>query len=82
MLYASVGLAPIVLIKGFEAAAIGGIGNNRGALLAGYILGIAEALGAVVLSPGYQQATTFALMLVILLIRPQGLLGQRETRYV
>jgi branched-chain amino acid transport system permease protein len=82
VLYASVGLAPIVLIKGFEAAAIGGIGNNRGALLAGYILGIAEALGAVVLSPGYQQATTFALMLVILLIRPQGLLGQRETRYV
>lgn len=82
MLYASVGLAPLVLIKGFEAAAIGGIGNNRGALLAGYILGIAEAFSAVVLSPGYQQATTFGLMLIILLVRPQGLLGQRETRYV
>jgi len=82
MLYASVGLAPVVLIKGFEAAAIGGIGNNRGALLAGYILGIAEAFSAVVLSPGYQQATTFGLMLLILLVRPQGLLGQRETRYV
>ena len=82
MLYASVGLAPLVLIKGFEAAAIGGIGNNRGALLAGYILGIAEAFSAVVLSPGYQQATMFGLMLLILLVRPQGLLGQRETRYV
>ncbi len=82
MLYASVGLAPLVLIKGFEAAAIGGIGNNKGALLAGYILGIAEALGAVLLSPGYQQATTFALMLAILLVRPQGLLGKAEARYV
>jgi branched-chain amino acid transport system permease protein len=82
MLYASVGLAPIVLIKGFEAAAVGGIGNNRGALIAGYVLGIAEAMSAAMLSPGYQQLTTFALMLVILIIRPQGLLGQRETRYV
>lgn len=82
ILYASTGLAPSVLIKGFEATAVGGIGNNRGALLAGYILGIAEAIGAVVLSPGYQQATTFVLMLAILLIRPQGLLGQRETRHV
>lgn len=82
VLYASLGLAPLVLIKGFEACAVGGIGNNRGALLAGYLLGIAEAIGAVTLSPGYQQATTFALMLVILLIRPQGLLGRAEARYV
>lgn len=82
LLYASTGLAPIVLIKGFEAAAIGGIGNNRGALIAGYVLGIVEALGAVLLSPGYQQLTTFVLMLAILLVRPQGLLGTRETRYV
>jgi branched-chain amino acid transport system permease protein len=82
VLYASLGLAPLVLIKGFEAAAIGGIGDNKGALMAGYLLGVVEALGAVLLSPGYQQATTFFLMLAILLVRPQGLRGKSEARYV
>lgn len=82
LLYASTGLGPALLLKGFAAAAVGGIGNNRGALLAGYIIGIAEALAAAVLSPGYQLAATFAVMLVILLIRPHGLFGRAEARAV
>ena len=51
VLYASTQLGPALLVKGFEAAAIGGVGNNRGALVAGWILGLAEALGGSVLSP-------------------------------
>ena len=82
LLYASTGLGPLLLLKGFEGAAVGGIGDNRGALLAGYLLGITEAIGATVLSPAYQTASTFALLLVILLIKPQGLFGQPETRRV
>lgn len=82
LLYASTGLGPSLLLKGFAAAAVGGIGNNRGALLAGYIIGIVEALAAAVLSPGYQLAATFAVMLVILLIRPHGLFGRAEARAV
>ena len=82
LLYASTGLGPSLLLKGFAAAAVGGIGNNRGALLAGYIIGIAEALAAATLSPGYQLAVTFALTLAILLIRPNGLFGQPEARVV
>lgn len=82
LLYASTGLGPALLLKGFAAAAVGGIGNNRGALLAGYIIGIAEALAAAVLSPGYQLAATFAVMLIILLIRPHGLFGRAEARAV
>lgn len=82
ILYASTGLGPLLLLKGFEAAAVGGVGNNRGALLAGYVLGIAEAVGALLLSPGYQQATTYGVLLVILLIRPQGLFGVPEARRV
>jgi branched-chain amino acid transport system permease protein len=82
LLYASTGLGPALLLKGFAAAAVGGIGNNRGALLAGYIIGIVEALAAAVLSPGYQLAATFAVMLVILLIRPHGLFGRAEARAV
>ncbi|HEX2890563.1 branched-chain amino acid ABC transporter permease [Vineibacter terrae] len=82
LLYASTGLGPALLLKGFAAAAVGGIGNNRGALLAGYIIGMAEAVGAAVLSPGYQLAMVFAVMLVILLIRPHGLFGSAEARTV
>lgn len=82
VLYASTQLGPALLIKGFEAAAIGGVGNNRGALVAGWILGLAEALGGSLLSPGYQQASTFVLLLVILLIQPRGLFGQPEARNV
>jgi branched-chain amino acid transport system permease protein len=82
LLYASTGLGPSLLLKGFAAAAVGGIGNNRGALIAGYIIGIAEALAAAALSPGYQLASTFAVTLVILLIRPHGLFGRAEARSV
>jgi len=82
VLYASTGLGPSLLLKGFAAAAVGGIGNNRGALLAGYIIGIVEAVAATLLSPGYQLAATFAVMLAILLIRPHGLFGRAEARAV
>jgi branched-chain amino acid transport system permease protein len=82
LLYASTGLGPSLLLKGFEAAAVGGIGNNRGALIAGYILGLAEAAGAALLSPGYQETVTFTLVLTLLLLRPQGLFGRAEARTV
>jgi branched-chain amino acid transport system permease protein len=82
LLYASIGLGPLLLLKGFETAAVGGVGDNRGALIAGYVLGVTEAFGAVLLSPGYQQATTFTLLLAILLVRPQGLFGRPEARAV
>ncbi len=82
IMYASTSLGPSLLVKGFEAAAIGGIGNNRGALAAGWMLGLAEALGGSLLSPGYQAASTFVLLLVILLIQPRGLFGAPEMRSV
>ncbi|MFO1081460.1 MAG: branched-chain amino acid ABC transporter permease [Reyranellaceae bacterium] len=82
LLYASTGLGPALLLKGFAAAAVGGIGNNRGALIAGYVIGLAEALAAALLSPGYQLAATFAVTLAILLVRPHGLFGRPEARSV
>ena len=67
-------------MKGFEAAAVGGIGNNRGALMAGWLLGLAEAFGGSMLSPGYQAASTFALLLIVLCIQPRGLFGQPDAQ--
>jgi branched-chain amino acid transport system permease protein len=82
MLYASTALGPDLLLKGFAAAAVGSIGNNRGALIAGYIIGITEAMGASLLSPGYQEAVIFVVVLAILLLRPQGLFGSTDARTV
>lgn len=82
VLYASTGLGPSLLLKGFAAAAVGSIGNNRGALIAGYLIGVTEALGASLLSPGYQELVVFLLVLGVLLVWPHGLFGRPFTRTV
>lgn len=82
MMYASVSLGPILLIRGFEAVAIGGIGSVRGTVLGGCLLGVFEAISASLMSPGYQSAATFVLVLIVLLIRPQGLFGSTKTRVI
>lgn len=82
LLLGSVSLGPNLLLSGFEAAAIGGVGSNKGGLVAGYLLGFAQAASSVFLAPGYAGAVTFAFLLLVLLIRPHGISGQGEVRYV
>ncbi len=82
VLNASTTLGAALLLKGFAAAAIGGLGSNRGALLAGYLIGLAEATSALLLSPGYHNAVMLALVLVVLLARPGGLFSSLEARAV
>jgi len=62
-------------IKSFTAAVIGGIGNLRGAMLGGFMLGIFETFAAGYISYSYKDVITFAILIVILTIRPGGLLG-------
>lgn len=68
-------------IKAFAAAVIGGIGSIPGAMLGGVILGVVEklALSVPVLAP-YATAIEFALLIVILLVRPIGILGKKRRR--
>ncbi|ODU07176.1 MAG: hypothetical protein ABS81_02430 [Pseudonocardia sp. SCN 72-86] len=82
ILYASLALGPLLLIKGFAAATLGGVGNNRGALVAGLTVGVVEAVGADLLSPGFQPAIVFVVMLAVLMVRPQGLTGRVGARTV
>jgi branched-chain amino acid transport system permease protein len=82
VLYASTSLGPDLLLKGFAAAAVGSIGNNRGALIAGYVIGVTEAVGASLLSPGYQEAVIFIVVLTVLLLKPEGLFGSPNARTV
>lgn len=81
-------LAPVFLVypengavatmKGFEIIIIGGMGSLPGAALGGLILGLTESLGSVFISSGLRNVYGFALLVIILLIKPTGLFGERE----
>ncbi len=60
----------------FAAAVLGGIGNIRGAMLGGMLIGATQALGAGYLSAAYDFAYAFLVMILVILVRPYGLLGQ------
>lgn len=64
-------------LKGFCAAMLGGLGSSWGAVLGGLLLGIIEALCVGFFSSGLKDATAFFLLLMILYIRPSGILGVR-----
>jgi branched-chain amino acid transport system permease protein len=63
-------------VKAFTAAVLGGIGNLRGALLGGLVLGVAENWGAALFGGEWRHVVAFVLLVVILLFRPTGLLGE------
>jgi len=65
-------------IKGLAIMLIGGLGNLHGAMVGGMLLGIVEVLSVAYLASSYRDAFAFAMMIVILLSRPQGLFGSRE----
>jgi branched-chain amino acid transport system permease protein len=62
-------------LKGFTAAALGGFSTAFGPIVGGLILGLVEGFGNGFISSAYQDAITFGLLLLVLLVRPQGLLG-------
>lgn len=66
----------ILGVKAFTAAVLGGIGNLRGALLGGLVLGIAENYGSAVFGTEWKDVVAFVLLVFILLVRPSGLLGE------
>ncbi len=65
----------ILGLKGFIAAVLGGWGKNSGAILGGFVLGVAEALSLVFIPSGYKDAVAFSILLLILYFRPKGILG-------
>ncbi len=66
----------ILGVKAFTAAVMGGIGNLRGALLGGLVLGVAENWGSALIGTQWKDVVAFCLLVLILLFRPTGLLGE------
>ena len=71
MLYPTVG--DWAVVKGFIVVVMGGLGSVTGALLGGLILGVAESLGGGYISLGFKEAIGYAIIIVVLLLRPNGL---------
>lgn len=69
---------PLLALKGFSAAVLGGLGNSMGAVLAGFLIGIMESLSAGLISSGYKDALALLVLLIVLWIKPSGLLGSAE----
>jgi len=69
-------------IKAFTAAVLGGIGSLPGAMLGGLILGLAESLFSGFINTDYKDVFAFALLILILIFKPTGLLGKPEVEKV
>jgi len=77
ILYVSVGISALIGVKAFAANIIGGFGSIPGAIFGGLIIGIVETLGAAYISVPYRDAFAFIILIIVLLVRPQGLFGER-----
>lgn len=66
-------------LKGFSAAILGGLGSAPGAVVGGLVLGVLETITAGVFPSGYKDALAFLILILVLIVRPQGLLGKRES---
>jgi branched-chain amino acid transport system permease protein len=63
-------------LKAFTAAVLGGIGNIRGAMLGGVLLGIIESLASTFINPAFKDAISFGVLILVLVFRPGGILGE------
>ena len=67
-------------IKAFTAAVLGGIGNLRGALLGGLLLGLIENYGSAIFGTQWRDVIAFLVLILVLLVRPTGILGEQLGR--
>ena len=72
----------IVGLKAFTAAVVGGIGSLPGAMLGGLLIGLAESFTIGYISSTYSNLLVFALLIIVMLVRPSGLLGQAQLQKV
>jgi branched-chain amino acid transport system permease protein len=70
----------ILGVKAFTSAVLGGIGNLRGALLGGLMLGLIESYGSAITSAKWKDPIAFSVLLLVLMVRPTGLLGEKLAR--
>jgi len=70
-------LGPAYTLLAFVIVIVGGLGSMGGALLGGVLIGVSEALAGLFIAPSAKSMFSFGLLILVLLLRPQGLLGRR-----
>jgi branched-chain amino acid transport system permease protein len=73
----SAGAGLLLTLKGFAGAVLGGMSSPGGAVAGGFLIGVIEALGTGYLSSGYKNSIALVVLLLVLLVRPQGIFGRR-----
>ena len=71
------GVGESFAVKGFAVLILGGLGSLPGAILGGLVLGVSESLSAGFLSSAYKDVISFLIMILVLLVMPQGLMGKK-----
>ncbi len=74
----SFSIGEALLLKGFAAVVVGGYGDIRGAALLGVAIGVLEVMSSQYISSGFRDAITFGVLLLVLVVRPQGIFGERQ----
>ena len=77
ILSVSIGLGGVIALKAFAATIIGGFGDVKGAIVGGIALGVIESLGAGYISVPYKDAFAFLVLFLFLIVRPQGIYGEK-----
>ena len=73
------GLVMLAALLAFVIVITGGLGSMPGALLGGVLIGLTEALGGVLCTPSAKSMFAFGLLVLVLLFRPQGILGRKTS---
>jgi branched-chain amino acid transport system permease protein len=73
---ATPGQAPALTMLAFTIVIVGGLGSMGGALLGGVLIGVSEAMASLFIAPSLKSMVSFGLLILVLLARPQGLLGR------
>jgi branched-chain amino acid transport system permease protein len=75
-------MGDFAIVKAFAVVILGGMGSFPGAIFGGLILGVTENLGAAYISSGYKDVIAFALIILILILKPSGLFGKKQKRKI
>ena len=70
-------LGPVYTLTAFIIVIVGGLGSMAGALVAGVLIGVSEALAGLFVAPSMKSMVSFALLILVLVLRPQGIMGRR-----
>lgn len=69
-----------IAVKGFSGAILGGFESSMGSVAGGFIVGIVEALAGGIISPAYKDVIAFGTILIVLLVRPSGIFGEKDVK--